>query len=157
MNIPIELDPVWAILVVAVITALGNKWSGWEDGDRYSGSFLIGFFSWCFLGLPGISLGVAMLGWRLVGWQKSLDMGRNENSFIRDFVVMGMISAVPAIIIGLATQSWLAASLMLTMPICYTIAMWALPWKPQYRHITVAELLAGLTFGATGAAIILLT
>ena len=134
-------------VVAVMLTALANMWAGWEKGDRYSaaGAIFLGF-----LGFGVVPAGIAALtwlAWRTTGWFKSLDMGRNEGSVLRDFAVMAAIAAVPSGLAALLLGSYMPLSFILAAPVCYGIAMWALPWKPEYQHVKVGEALSGVAYG----------
>jgi len=162
LNPPIEIMDWGIYLILAAVTAVANMWIGWEHGDRYTGSISIGFVGWLFLGYAGILIGLAMLGWRFVGWFRALDLGRSDHSVQRDFLVMAATTAVPIFIfsyglwhLGYGFAGLWSLSLAVFMPTCYAIAMWVPPWDPKYDHIKYAEALAGAVFGLIGVAMIL--
>lgn len=162
MNPPIEIMDWGIFLILAVVTSVANKWIGWERGDRYTGSAAIAFVGWLFLGYAGILIGVAMLGWRFVGWFRALDMGKDQHSFARDFLVMAATTAVPIFIfsyglwhLGYGYNGVWSLSLAVLMPICYAIPMRLLPNTPKYPHISIAEFLAGAVFGLISVGMIL--
>lgn len=162
MSVPIEINMWLAVLIVAVVTSVANKWIGWEHGDRYTGSAAIAFTGWLFFGYPGAIIGAAMLGWRFVGWFRALDMGRDQHSFARDFLVMAATTAVPIAIfsiafyyMGMGYQGLWSLTLAFLMPLCYAVAMWVPPYTPKYDHIAYAEFLAGAVFGVIGCGMII--
>ena len=162
MNVPIEIAPWIAVAIVALVTSGANKWIGWKNGDRYTGSAAIAFTGWLFFGYPGAIIGLAMLAWRFVGWFRALDMGKDQHSFGRDFLVMAATTAAPIAVfsiafyyMGLGYQGLWSLSLAVLMPICYGVAMRVPPNKPSVPHISIAEFLAGAVFGTIGCAMIL--
>lgn len=162
MPAPIEIDTWVAVLIVVLVTSVANKWIGWQHGDRYTGSAAIAFTGWLFFGYPGAIIGLAMLGWRFVGWFKALDMGKDQHSFQRDFAVMAATTAVPIAIfstafyfMGMGFAGVWSLSLAVLMPICYALAMHIPPNRPEYDHIAYAEFLAGAVFGVIGCAMII--
>ena len=139
-------------ILAIILGALANAWAGYEKGDRYTGGLGMALAGLAATGewTVALALGLGFIGWRLVGWQGALDMGRNEGSKVRDVLVMFGISLIPAVILCLGAGSLGGLVLAPLITLCYYGAMWWLPWEPKYSHIKVAELASGAMFVAAG-------
>lgn len=140
-----------AYILSAIAGAIGNRYAGHEDGNRYLPAALFALAAVTVHGPAGLAVGGAFLLWRSIGWYGAIDMGRNEHTLARDFWVMVAIALVPAALVAWASGTWLVlVPLALAPAVCYLAAMRLLPWTPGYQHVAVAEI-------ATGAALGLLT
>lgn len=143
------------VLAGAIVGAVGNRYAGMEKGNRYLPAAVFWGLLCVFYGIEATVFGLAYLFWRTIGWHDSIDMGRNEGTFWRDFGTLMGISALPALtIMVMYPDALLLLWLVLAPPLCYTAAMRGLPWNPKYKHIAVAEILSGAVLGATAVLVV---
>jgi len=142
------------LIAGAIVGGLSNRFAGWEKGNRYLPAALIWLLLFVFYGLEATVYGLAFLLWRTIGWYDSIDMGRNDGSFTRDFGVLTLISVLPAATIAILYPTWWIVVLGLIPPVTYAATMWGLPWNTKIRHIAVAESVTGALLGAGAVAII---
>lgn len=139
-------------LLTIVLCSVANMWAGWEKGDRYSGGLLtaVALYISTFNLTASIALGLGFILWRLPGWQKALDMGRNEGSVQRDVAIMFGLACIPALVLTLGSAGYGGLILAPLITLCYYGAMWWVPYTPKYNHIKIAEGTSGAMFGLVG-------
>jgi hypothetical protein len=136
-----------AIGFFALVVSVANMWAGYEKGDRYSGGAAIATLGYLLVGWVGPLTGLGFILWRLVGWQKSHDMGRSDTTLLRDFFVFGAIAGVPSTILAIYHMSYVPFAFMFAAPACYVFALYAVPYRPPIKHLRIGEGLSGIALG----------
>ena len=140
------------IILSSLLGAAANRYAGSSlPYNRSLATLVIAAAGFIAFGLPGIGVAVAFYAWRSVGWYDSIDMGRNGGNLLQDMEVMTLINCVFAVamfIVNPEEPLLVVPAMALAPTLLYAAAMNLLPWKPQYRHIAVAEVLSGAALGA---------
>lgn len=139
------------IALTALIGAGLNRYAGMETGNRYAPCALAALGVWLLGGSVALALawGLSLLAWRSVGWYKSIDMGRNEHSLLRDIGALSLISSLPfAPLAFFLAAPGLPFATAVAVVVPYIAVMRGLPWRPEFKHIAVAEILSGAALGA---------
>lgn len=114
-----------------------------------SGGALVAWDWLILLIAPGLFVGC------VIGWPSSIDMGRNEGTWLRDALGMlwrGPLWTVPAgatlVLVGYPHGYWFAASGLLC-PVCYELG-WRVPYSAKWAVDGSAwgEIIFGATIGA---------
>lgn len=137
--------------------AVANIWGGYEHGDRYTAGLAIAAIVSVVVGswVIGLATGLGFILWRLVGWQKALDMGRNPGEvdlpsyrleIIRDHAVMFAIAMIPALILAVAAKSLFGLLLAPAITLSYSAGMWLIPYDGKWDNIRWAEGFSGAMF-----------
>lgn len=145
---------ILAVLAGGLIGGAANRFAGWEHGNRYVPAVVLWVLLCLGFGLQATVFALAFLFWRTIGWHKSIDMGRNEGSFLRDFATMFGITLLPVASIALMYPTWWLAAFAFIPSLSYAAAMWLLPWRPEFRHIAVAEWVTGGLLGMGAVAVV---
>lgn len=130
-----------------------NRFAGMEKGDRYIGALLFSvafsLLMWDFLKwTPVDTLCLSFIAWRSIGWYKSMDMGKDGNTTLRDYALFTLIAAALALPVGIFHQRWeVTAWLLTSVPLTYLLCMRLIPNNPKHRHIAMAEIYSGLMIG----------
>jgi hypothetical protein len=144
---------VLAILAGALVGAASNRYAGWEHGNRYLPAVIIALLLGLNFGLEAAFFGFVFLLWRSIGWHKSIDMGRNEHSFVRDFATLWGITFLPLASAAVFFPTWNLVWVSLIPPLVYTAVMRGLPWRPEFKHIATAEIITGALVGGVTVAL----
>lgn len=144
-----------AIITGAILGGLGNRYAGWDQGNRYLPAAGFWILLYMCYGFEATVFALAYLFWRSIGWYQSIDMGRNEGTWLRDAATMVLITFLPALtVMTMYPKPWLFAWLLAVPVLAYTAVMRGLPWEPKYKHIAVAEILSGALLGATAVFVV---
>jgi len=95
-----------------------------------------------------IPLFLTVLAYRLPGWFGSIDMGRNEDTVLRDFGVMFLrgLCAVPVFFFCGPTLVWLVVPAALMAALAYLLVVWRV-WDRVKDPYVYAEFAAGASIG----------
>lgn len=146
-----------SILALAAGAALGaaaNRYAGWHKGNRYVPAVILWGVLYLAFGIEATVFALAFLFWRTIGWHKSIDMGRNEGTLLRDFATMLGITVLPLLTAAVMYPTPWLTGLAFVPAATYAAVMWGLPWRPGVPHIAVAESVTGALLGIGAVAVI---
>jgi dolichyl-phosphate-mannose--protein O-mannosyl transferase len=141
---PNYITPILFVLVGAI----GNRYAGWKNGDRYIPTAAMAFLLGLFYGIPAVSIAAGFLVWRSIGWQDTLDMGRDAGSFIGDSLLFYFIAYAFGIIPTLVYHDLRFIPATATaVTLIYAASFWLLPYRKGIPHVAIAEVLSGAALG----------
>jgi hypothetical protein len=138
----------------ALLGAAANRYAGWEKGNRYLPAVILWLALYAVWGFEATVFGLAFLFWRSIGWYESIDMGRNEGTLLGDFAKMVGITLLPLATVAVMYPTPWLIGLAFAPAVAYAAVMWGLPWRPEFRHIAVAEIVTGALIGVGAVAVV---